>query len=121
MYVKQYLKRGKSDAINAEAICEAVTHPTKRFVAIKTAEQQSSLSIHRTRDLLVPQRTQLINCLRGLVAEFGIYIPRRLARMIGFAEEIIFGEVLALPNITNDVIRDPVRTDHGSSQTDPLV
>ena len=61
-----------------------------RFVAIKTVEQQSLLSLHRARDLLVRQRTQLINGLRGLVAEFGIYIPRGLAHVIGFAEEIIF-------------------------------
>lgn len=69
MYVKPYVKRGKSDAIDAEAICEAVTRPTMRFVAIKTVEQQSLLSLHRARDLLVRQRTQLINNLRGLVAE----------------------------------------------------
>ncbi len=86
MYVKPYVKRGKSDAIDAEAICEAVTRPTMRFVAIKTVEQQSLLSLHRARDLLVRQRTQLINGLRGLVAEFGVYIPRGLARVIGFAK-----------------------------------
>ena len=68
MYVKPYVKRGKSDAIDAEAICEAVTRPTMRFVAIKTVEQQALLSLHRARDLLVRQRTQLINGLRGLNA-----------------------------------------------------
>lgn len=104
MYVKAYVKRGKSDAIDAEAICEAVTRPTMRFVAIKTVEQQSLLSLHRARDLLVRQRTQLINGLRGLVAEFGIYIPRGLARVIGFAEDIALGEVLDLPDIANEVI-----------------
>lgn len=104
MYVKPYVKRGKSDAIDAEAICEAVTRPTMRFVAIKTVEQQSLLSLHRARDLLVRQRTQLINGLRGLVAEFGIYIPRGLARVIGFAEDITLGEVLDLPDIANEVI-----------------
>ena len=105
-YVKPYVKRGKSDAIDAEAICEAVTRPTMRFVAIKTVEQQSLLSLHRARDLLVRQRTQLINGLRGLVAEFGIYIPRGLARVIGFAEDITLGEVLDLPDIANEVIRN---------------
>jgi transposase len=69
MYVKPYVKRGKSDAIDAAAIREAVARPTMRFVAIKTVEQQSLLSLHRARDLLVRQRTQLINDLRGLVAE----------------------------------------------------
>lgn len=88
MYVKPYVKRGKSDAIDAEAICKAVTRPTMRFVAIKTVEQQALLSLHRARDLLIRQRTQLINGLRGLVAEFGNDIPRGLARVIGFAEDI---------------------------------
>lgn len=106
MYVKPYVKRGKSDAIDAEAICEAVTRPTMRFVAIKTVEQQSLLSLHRARDLLVRQRTQLINNLRGLLAEFGIFIPRGLARVIGFAEDITLGEVLDLPDIANEVIHN---------------
>jgi transposase len=106
MYVKPYVKRGKSDAIDAEAICEAVTRPTMRFVAIKTVEQQSLLSLHRARDLLVRQRTQLINHLRGLVAEFGIFIPRGLARVTGFAEDITLGEVLDLPDIANEVIHN---------------
>jgi transposase len=55
-----------------EAICEAVTRPTMRFVPVKSPEQQAALSMHRTRDLLVKQRTQLINMIRGLLAEFGI-------------------------------------------------
>jgi len=75
-YVKAYVKRGKNDAADAEAICEAVTRPTMRFVAIKTKEQQAVLVMHRARDLLVRQRTQLINALRGLLAEFGISEPQ---------------------------------------------
>jgi len=59
MYVKPHFKRGKSDAIDAAAIREAVTRPTMRFVAIKTVEQQALLALHRARDLLVHQRTQL--------------------------------------------------------------
>ena len=106
IYVKPYVKRGKSDAIDAEAICEAVTRPTMRFVAIKTVEQQSLLSVHRARSLLVRQRTQLINGLRGMVAEFGVYIARGLARVIGFAEDILAGEVLDLPDIANEVIHN---------------
>ena len=81
--VKPDVKRGKSDAIDAEAICEAVTRPTMRFVAIKTVEQQALLSLHRARSLLVRKRTQLINGLRGMVAEFGVYIARWLARVMG--------------------------------------
>lgn len=106
MYVKPYVKRGKSDAIDAAAICEAVTRPTMRIVAIKTVEQQSLLSLHRARDLLVRQRAQLINNLRGLIAEFGIFIPRGLARVIAFAEGITLGEVLNLPDIANDVLHN---------------
>ena len=61
MYVKPYVKRGKSDAVDATAICKAVTRPTMRFVAIKTEEQQGVLFVHRARDLIVRQRTQLSN------------------------------------------------------------
>ena len=75
-YVKPYVKRGKNDAADAEAICEAVTRPTMRFVAIKTKEQQSALAMHRVRELLVRQRTQAVNALRGLLAEFGISEPQ---------------------------------------------
>ena len=106
MYVKPYVKRGKSDAIDADAICEAVTRPAMRFVAVKTVEQQSLLSVHRARDLLVCQRTRLVNGLRGMVAEFGVYIARGLARVTGFAEDILAGEVLDLPDIANEVIHN---------------
>jgi len=71
-YVKPYVKRGKNDAVDAEAICEAVTRPTMRFVAVKSAEQQSVLMLHRSRELLVRQRTMLSNAVRGHLAEFGI-------------------------------------------------
>ena len=64
-YVKPYVKRGKTDAAAAEAICEAVTRPTMRFVPVKAADQQAVLVLHRTRDLLVRQRTVLINAIRG--------------------------------------------------------
>jgi transposase len=71
-YVKPYVKRNKNDAADGEAICEAVTRPTMRFVPIKTPEQQAVLMLHRTRQLLVRQRTMLINALRAHLAEFGI-------------------------------------------------
>jgi transposase len=71
-YVKPYVKRNKNDAADAEAICEAVTRPSMRFVPIKTPAQQSVLMLHRTRDLFVRQRTMLINALRAHLAEFGI-------------------------------------------------
>ena len=75
-YVAPYVKRGKTDAADAAAICEAVTRPTMRFVPLKTAEQQAVLMLHRTRDLLVRQRTMLVNALRGHMAELGIIAPR---------------------------------------------
>ena len=71
-YVKPYVKRNKNDAADAEGICEAVTRPTMRFVAIKSTEQQSVLMVHRTRELLVRQRTMLVNAMRAHMAEFGI-------------------------------------------------
>ena len=71
-YVKAYLKRGKNDAADAAATCEAVTRPSMRFVPIKSEEQQAVLVLHRARELLVRQRTQLINALRGHLAEFGL-------------------------------------------------
>jgi transposase len=71
-YVKAYLKRNKNDANDAAAICEAVTRPSMRFVAIKTQDQQTGLMLHRTRGLLVRQRTMLSNAIRGHMAELGI-------------------------------------------------
>ena len=70
--VKAYVKRNKNDAADAEAICEAVRRPTMRFVQVKSAEQQGQLMQHRTRDLLMRQRTQVINALRAHLAELGI-------------------------------------------------
>ena len=87
-YVKPYVKRGKTDADDAEAICEAVTRPTMRFVAVKSAEQQAALALHRTRDLLVKQRTQLVNMIRGLLAEFGIEMARGLHHALELAARI---------------------------------
>ncbi len=71
-YVKPYVKRNKNDMADAEAICEAVTRPTMRFVEIKTPDQQAVLMLHRTRQLFVRQRTTLINAFRAHLAEFGI-------------------------------------------------
>jgi transposase len=71
-YVKPYVKRGKNDAADAEAICEAVTRPTMRFVAIKTPQQQSAMMLHRVRLVLCRQRTQLSNAIRAHLGEFGI-------------------------------------------------
>jgi transposase len=71
-YIKPYVKRGKNDAIDAAAICEAMSRPGMRFVPIKSAEQQGALMLLKVRDLLVKQRTMLINAIRGHAAEFGL-------------------------------------------------
>jgi len=84
-YIKAYVKRGKNDAIDAEAICEAMSRPTMRFVPVKTAEQQAALVLGLdprmlgVRDLLVKQRTMLINAIRGHAAEFGLTVAKEPA------------------------------------------
>jgi transposase len=84
-FVRPYRKSEKNDANDAEAICEAVTRPTMRFVAMKSVEQQATLMVHRIRQLLVQQRTALANQTRALLAEFGIVVPvgfKRLRRQL---------------------------------------
>src|SRR5215471_2668502 len=75
-YIKPYVKRGKNDKIDAEAICEAMSRPTMRFVPVKTAEQQAALTMLGVRDLLVKQRTMLINAIRGHAAEFSVAVAK---------------------------------------------
>jgi transposase len=87
-YVKPYVKRGKTDAADAEAIAEAVTRPTMRFVPVKTTDQQSALMLHKTRDLLVRQRTALINALRGHMGELGIVVPQGAQKVPGLVEAL---------------------------------
>jgi transposase len=85
-YVKPYVKRQKNDMADAEAICEAVTRPTMRFVEVKSPEQQGVLVLHRTRQTLIRQRTQISNAIRGHMAEFGVVAPvgrEGLQRLIG--------------------------------------
>ena len=71
-YVKPYVKRQKNDMADAEAICEAVTRPTMRFVPVKSPEQQSVMVLHRTRSILIRQRIQISNAIRSHMAEFGM-------------------------------------------------
>jgi transposase len=75
-YVKAYVRRGKTDAADAEAICEAVTRPNMRFVPIKTEDQQAALMLHKSRELLIRQQTMLVNALRGHMAELGMIAPQ---------------------------------------------
>jgi len=103
-YVKPYVERGKTDANDAEAICEAVTRPTMRFVPIKSVEQQAALALHRTRDLLVKQRTQLVNMIRSLLAEFGIETARGLHHALELAARIAGGATPDVPELTVRII-----------------
>ncbi len=103
-YVKPYVKRRKSDAVDAAAICEAVTRPTMRFVEVKTPEQQAILAVHRTRDLIIRQRTQTINMLRAQLAEFGIVLPKGIYHALQFAVDCLNGEQPDLPEVAGDVI-----------------
>jgi transposase len=104
-YVKPYVKRGKNDAADAEAICEAVTRQTMRFVAVKSREQQAALALHRSRSLLIRQRTQLVNLMRSVLAELGIAIPVGLERALQMARQIVDGEVeLDLPTEATNIV-----------------
>ena len=85
-YVKPFVKRNKNDANDAEAICEAAQRPGMRFVAVKSEEQQAAGLVFRTRDLAVRQRTQLINAIRGHLAEYGWVAPRGTAHMAMLAD-----------------------------------
>jgi transposase len=91
-YVKAYVKRGKSDALDAEAICEAMQRPTMRFVPVKTVEQQSILMVHRARSLLVRQRTMLANALRAHLAELGLVANPGIANLTKLAQQALSDE-----------------------------
>ena len=89
-YVKAYVRRGKSDAVDAAAICEAVTRPSMRFVPIKSEEQQAALMLHKARDLLMRQQIMLVNALRAHMAELGMVAPqgrRRVEDIIAVIED----------------------------------
>ena len=91
--MKAYVKRNKHDAADAEAIFEAVRRPSMRFVPLKTAEQQSALMMHRARDLLIRQRTMLVNALPGHLAEFGLIEAQGLhivARLVAIVYKMTF-------------------------------
>ena len=88
-FVKPYVKANKNDAADAEAICEAVTRPTMRFVPIKTVEQQAVLALHRARQGFVKERTAQGNQIRGLLAEYGIVIPQGIGHIAKSLPEIL--------------------------------
>src|SRR3954470_13616584 len=80
--VKPYVKRGKNDAADAEALCEAMSRPTMRFVPVKTAEQQAALMLVGVRDRLIRNRTQLANAIRGYAGEFGLIAAKGMAHLV---------------------------------------
>ncbi len=103
-YVKPYVKRDKNDVADAEAICEAVTRPTMRFVPVKTKEQQAVLMLHRARELLVRQQTMTVNAIRAHLAEFGIVVAQGIQN-VGKAVAIIEDEADArLPDIARETL-----------------
>ena len=103
-YVKPYVKRGKTDATDAEAIAEAVQRPTMRFVAVKSTDQQAVLMLHKVRDLLVRQRTMLVNALRGHLAEFGIVAAQGAAGVTSAIAQFRT-EQADLPDLARSAIR----------------
>jgi transposase len=86
--VKPYVKRGKNDAADAEALCEAMSRPTMRFVPVKTAEQQAALMLVGVRDRLIRNRTQLANAIRGYAAEFGLAAAKGMVHLVQLLERI---------------------------------
>ncbi len=104
-YVKPYVKRGKNDAADAAAICEAVGRPSMRFVPVKTDEQQAVLMLHGVRDLLVRQRTMLANAIRAHLAEFGIVAARGRVSLDRLIAEIEGGGHAGVPDLARTALR----------------
>jgi transposase len=104
-YVKAYIKRNKNDAADAEAICEAVSRPTMRFVPMKTAEQQATALLHRGREQLVRQRTMLVNALRAHLAEFGLVAAQGLRNVAQLIVIVRDEGDLRLPDVARQVLQ----------------
>lgn len=103
-FVKPYVKTNKNDAADAEAICEAVSRPTMRFVPIKNSEQQAVLALHRARQGFVKARTAQANQIRGLLAEYGIVIPQGIGHLGKRLPEILEDGENGLPGIFRQLI-----------------
>jgi transposase len=105
-YVKPYVKCQKNDRADAEAICEAVQRPSMRVKAVKSGEQQSTLVIHRVRETLVAQKTQLINALRAHLAEFGIVAPQGAGKLSQLIAVVADPEDTRAPALARTVLKD---------------
>ena len=103
-YVKPYVKRGKNDANDAEAICEAVTRPTMRFVEIKSVDQQAGGVLHKTRALLIKQRTMMFNAVRSHLAEFGLVTGTGVAQVVRMVDRLAKGDELDLPELARETL-----------------
>jgi len=103
-YVKPYVKRQKNDATDAEAICEAVTRPNMRFVPVKTKDQQGVLVLHRSRDLLMRQRTMILNAIRAHFAEFGIVAAQGSRKVAELVMRLREDDSLGLPEIARSAL-----------------
>lgn len=103
-YVKPYVARGKTDAVDAEAIYAAVRRPIMRFVEIMTEDQQILPAIHRTRDLIVRQRSQLVNMIRGLLREFGHVRPSGVEVVIAFSRRHLEGDHPGMLELANGIL-----------------
>jgi transposase len=104
-YVKAYVKRNKHDVADAEAICEAVRRPSMRFVPVKTVQQQSALMMHRARDLLIRQRTMLVNALRAHLAEFGLIEAQGMHKVARLIAVVMDEEDGRVPDIARQVLK----------------
>jgi len=105
-FVAPYRQGGKNDANDAAAICEAVSRPKMRFVAVKSVEQQAVLAVHRLRQGLVEERTALANRLRGLLTEYGVVVGTGLDRLRRALPEIVTSDADAIPSIARAVFTD---------------
>lgn len=136
IYVKPYVKRGKNDAADAAAICEAMSRPGMRFVPVKSAESQAALMVHKTRELLIKQRTMSVNALRSHLAEFGIIAAKgigRIGELIELAEEDaalpgaarraakVLAEQIAGLDKSLDDIEAEIAAAHGASEMSRLL
>jgi transposase len=104
-FIKAYVKSPKNDARDAEAICEAVTRPTMRFVPIKRVEQQDLQALHRIRERLIKARTALVNEIRGLLSEYGIILPQSLTKFRALIVEKLEADQAKLTALSTEVFR----------------
>jgi transposase len=104
-YVKAYVRRGKNDAADAAAICEAVGRPNMRFVPVKTEEQQAALMLHKARELLIRQQTMVVNALRAHMAELGMIAPQGRGKIKDIIAVIEDGADESIPDLAKAALK----------------